>query len=78
MNDLNTLMSYIQEINSKSADEVTDEDIDKLIEFHRRQRARRASGEKVPVSGGPKLDLNSLLGATVTKPAPAQSFTRRF
>lgn len=58
MNDLDTLMSRIDEINAKSADELSSDDIDTIIAYHRRQRQRKASGEK-PTK--PKVDLSGIM-----------------
>lgn len=47
MNDIDTLMQRIEEINPKPAVDITATDIDDLIAYHRRNRARKAAGEKV-------------------------------
>lgn len=68
MNDLDELMT-------KPVLELTTQDIDTIIAYHRRQRARKAAGEKVTK---PKIDLTSILGPVVAqaKPTPAP-FKRR-
>jgi hypothetical protein len=68
-NDVNLLMSLVDEINSKSADAVTSDDIDTLIAYHRRNRARKAAGEKFERPTTPKLDIASLLNLPTPKVA---------
>lgn len=71
MNDIDLLMSRMDEINAKSVDTLTADDIDTIIAYHRRQRQRRASGEKITK---PKVDLSSIMNL---KPKPKVSITRR-
>lgn len=61
-NDVDTLMSYIHEINSKTANEITDQDITVLIAYHRHNRSRRAAGHKTLKPERPKLDVLKMLG----------------
>jgi hypothetical protein len=71
MNDVNMLMSRIDEINHiENPKDLTDNDIETLIMYYRHQRQRKASGEKVPKSNKPVADLATLLGRSVSKPAP--------
>lgn len=65
MNDTDTLMQRIDEINRKSPPYAPD-DIETIIAYHRNQRARRAAGEK-PIRQS--VDLGTILGATIAKPA---------
>ena len=53
------------------------QDIDDIVAYHRRQRARRASGEKPEKNtAGPKIDLSSIIKSL--KPAEAKPvITRR-
>ena len=74
MNDINTLMARVDEINSKNASDLTPSDIDTIIAYHRQQRARRAAGEK-PVRV--KADLSALLGMTTKPKSTTPVFTRR-
>lgn len=67
-NDVDTLMARIDEINFKSADELSSDDIVVLIQYHRRNRARLAAGLK-PVK--PKIDLDSILGDIIARPKSA-------
>lgn len=68
-NDIDILMSHVQEINAKTATDVTDHDIDVLTAYHRHNRARRASGYKPAKLERPKVDVLNLLGIT-PKSAP--------
>lgn len=44
--------------------------IEKVIDYHRRQRARRASGEKPSRdTAGPKIDLSKIISGLKPKPA---------
>lgn len=72
-NDIDTLMTRMDEINQKSPPYSTD-DISTVIAYHRNQRARRAAGEK---PARPKVDLESILGATMAKPSAANPFKGR-
>lgn len=65
-NDIDTFMERINDINHKSADELSSDDITVLIAYHRRNRARLAAGQK-PVR--PKIDLSEILGSNFSKPA---------
>lgn len=67
MTDLDLLMSRIEEINAKAANELSPEDIDLLITYHRHQRARKAAGEKVTK---PKVDISQITQRLVTKANP--------
>ena len=67
MNDIDTLMSRVEEINRKTdIHDVTDDDIATLITHYRRQRARKAAGLK-DEKPKPTIDLSRLLNL----PAPA-------
>ena len=66
-NDLDLLMSRMEELNAKSATELTPSDIDTIIEYHRRQRSRKASGEK-PVKPA-SVDISSIMTKLTVKPA---------
>ena len=89
MNDLNLLMSYIAEINTKPPIDLTPTDIDRLIAYHRQMRARRAAGEKTTKPAleraKPALSLSDLLSlgpspttpAITSDPSTSSSPTRR-
>lgn len=54
-NDINRLME-------EDPLNLSAQDIDSIIAYHRRQRARRASGEKPKRdTAGPKVDLSSII-----------------
>jgi len=72
MNDLNLLMARVDEINAKAAADLTADDIDTIILYHRQSRARKASGEK---PAKPKVDLSAILNLKPKSAAPA--ITRR-
>jgi hypothetical protein len=77
VNDINLLMSRMDEINAKSAEQLTPDDITTVITFHRQQRARRAAGEKAPKPSSSPIDISAILGAiTPTKPV-AEVFKRK-
>lgn len=76
MNDINLLMSRIDEINHKPPAECTPSDIADLIKYHRHNRARKASGQKPERPAGPTIDLAALLNLPVSKPS-APLITRR-
>lgn len=59
MNDINLLMSRMDEINAKTVDQLTADDIDTVIAYHRKQRARKEAGEKIGVKAD--VDLSDLI-----------------
>ncbi len=69
--DLNVLMSL-------DPLDLTQQDLDQIIAYQRKQRANREVGVKTRKSkgDGPTLDIKSLLGQ-MAKPAPAASSTIR-
>jgi hypothetical protein len=67
-------MQRVDEINSKGPADLTAQDIDTIIAYHRNQRARRAAGEK-PVR--PKVDLEAILGKIAPAKAKTPLFTRK-
>lgn len=73
-NDLDLLMSRMEEINAKAATELTPNDIDTIIEYHRRQRSRKASGEKPAKPAS--VDISSIMSKLTAKPA-AEPIKRR-
>lgn len=78
-NDINLLMNRIESINAKPAPDLTPNDLDVLIAYHRRNRARKAAGEKAlghAITGAPKPDLNRILNLPMAKPK-ASGITRR-
>lgn len=73
-NDLDDLMSRIEDINAKHSTELTGKDIDDIIAFQRRQRARKATGEKPQQA---MTDLSAIMKKLAPAP-PAEPFKRRF
>ena len=70
-NDVNILMNRIEEINAKPAADLDKDDLDLLIAYHRRNRARKAAGEKAlghAITGVHKPDLNTMLNLPMAKP----------
>lgn len=74
MNDLDLLMSRMEEINAKAATELTPNDIDIIIKYQRHQQSRKASGEK-PVKPA-AVDISSIMNKLTAKPA-AEPIKRR-
>ena len=75
-NAVNDLMTRVDEINAKSPTELTDVDLDVLIAYHRRARAKLAAGDKPPrgarsKAAMPLAELISLAKPAGILPAPA-------
>lgn len=68
-NDLDLLMS-------RDPTDLSDQDTDAIIAYHRTQRARRAAGEKTakPAAAATK-DISDIMSKLVKK--PVANFTRR-
>ena len=72
--DLNILMSLVAEINAKPIDALTPVDYDVLIAYYRRQRQRRATGERIARSSKskptetPGVDILGLLSLSPKAP----------
>lgn len=77
MNDLNDLMSRIDEINAKSATELTPSDIDDVIKYHRQMRNRKASGEK-PTRSKSTITLDQIMAAVKPAEPKKDPIVRRF
>ena len=73
--DLNILMSLVAEINAKPIDALTPVDYDVLIAYYRRQRQRRATGERMArgtaraSAATPGVDILGLLALTPKAPS---------
>lgn len=77
MNDIDLLMQRVEEINLKTADELTSNDIATIIAYHRHNRSRLIAGEKPKK---PSVDLSGILAGIKAKSAtaqPAESTTKR-
>lgn len=72
MNDINTLMNRVQQINAKDPSDTTPSDIDDLVNFYRHRRSRKAELNK-------SRDI-SALDAIIPKPEVrvAPGVIRRF
>ncbi len=61
-------MSELDELMSRDPLDLSSADIDAIIAYHRKARARRAAGEKPTKPKGPTVDItsvaNKLIGAT--------------
>ncbi len=78
MNDINTLMSRVEEINRiDNPRDLTDSDITTLITFHRRARARKAAGLKSDAPSRPTVDISKLLNLPAPRSTSLPSITRR-
>lgn len=74
--DLDLLMAAVAEINAKPPTDLTDLDLDRLIAYHRHNRARRAAGHKLAKPEKPSVDVLSLINAKTT-PTLAPGSVRR-
>lgn len=68
-------MNEIDELMRKPVLELTAQDIDSIVAYHRRQRARKIAGEK-PTK--PKVDLSTLISVPRPAKAPIVTDKRRF
>lgn len=73
MNDIDLLMSRVDEINLKGVDELTADDIDTLIAYHRQMRGRKASGEKPKK---PTINLSEILNIKPKSTTPTGTVRR--
>lgn len=64
----------LDELMSRPVTELSSSDIDAIVTYHRAQRARRASGEKITK---PKVDISSIMSKLVVKPSSGPSIKRR-
>lgn len=77
-NTIDSLMSRIEEINLTAAENprsLTDDDIATLVAYHRRNRQRKASGEKIERGAKPTTsltDITSILDLPAPKPNAPQ------
>lgn len=70
-NDLDELMS-------RDPLSLSDQDIDRIIDFHRKARGRRAAGERpVKSTAAAGLDISAITNKLVTAAAPTVKITRR-
>lgn len=76
-------MSDLDDLMNLDPHDLTDEDIDKIIANHRKQRALAAQGVKPKKESGPKVDISHLLNKITLKetgdlPAEKPKVNRRF
>ena len=71
MNDLDELMSRDPLNLSKT-------DIEAIIDYHRKQRARRAAGEKPTKPSAATADISSVMDKLIKSSKPKPTLTRRF
>lgn len=75
--DLDELMRRYAEVCDQDPTMNTKKDIDVVVAYHRKQRARRASGEKPSKdTAGPKIDLSKIISGLKPKPV-GPKITRR-
>jgi Holliday junction resolvase len=65
----------LDELMSRDPLKLSDNDIEAIIEFHRKARARRAAGEKPSKPASASVDISSVVSKLVTAAAP--KITRR-
>lgn len=73
--DLDTLMESIEKINAKDPDALSAADIDTLIHYHRRNRARKAAGGKALK---PSVDLSAVMAKLIPAKPAGPKLIRRF
>lgn len=67
----------LDELMSRDPTQLSKTDIDHVIAYHRKQRARRAAGEKPSKdTAGPKIDLSKIISGLKPKPV-GPKITRR-
>lgn len=70
-------MSDLDELMSRDPLELSSQDIDSIIDYHRKQRARRAAGEKVAKPKSTGIDISALTNKLVSAAKPEVQITRR-
>jgi len=69
-NDLDELMS-------RDPSDLSSADLDSIIDYHRKQRERRAAGEKPTKPIGPKSDLSLVMEPRLKLTRPQMKILRR-
>jgi len=69
-NDLDELMS-------RDPLDLSSQDIDQIIQYHRNQRARRASGEKPAKTASAGIDISAITNKLVKEAKPVVKPDRR-
>ena len=70
-------MSDLDELMSRDPLDLSAQDIDKIIDYHRTQRARRASGEKPSKPASASIDISAITQKLVQATKPAVTIARR-
>ena len=70
-------MSDLDELMSRDPLELSTQEIDAIIDFHRKQRARRAAGEKPIKPKSASIDISSITNKLVSAAKPEVQITRR-
>lgn len=70
MNDLDELMS-------RDPLELSKADLDAIIDYHRKQRARRMAGEKVSKPASASIDISHITESLVKAAKPVEAIKRR-
>lgn len=71
------MMSDLDELMSRDPCELSAQDIDAIIDYHRKQRARRAAGEKPIKPKSQGIDISSVVSKVIKQATPPVDFKRR-
>ena len=69
-------MSDLDELMSRDPLDLSAQDIDAIIAYHRNSRARKARGEKPEKIASASVDISAITKKLVTEVKPAQTFRR--
>lgn len=67
------MSSDLDELMDRDPLDLSDSDLDKIIDFHRKQRSRRASGEKPAKPSAPTVDISHIINKKVAESTPTIS-----
>jgi hypothetical protein len=70
-------MSDLDELMSRDPLDLSSADLDAIIDYHRKQRERRAAGEKPTKPTGPKSDLSLVMKSRIAAAKPEVKILRR-
>lgn len=70
-------MSDIDDLMTSGRLDLSDQEIEKIVAYHRAARARRAAGEKPAKVSGPTVDISSITKKLISDAKPKTNFTRR-
>lgn len=70
-------MSDLDELMTRNPLELSSDDIAKIVEHHRNQRARRAAGEKPVKSNSSHIDISSITQKLVSEARPKLNIERK-